>query len=835
MPEKGLHKFFLGIVLPSILAICLFVVSIFALILPAYENTIMDKKKEMIRELTNTAWSLLEEFNLEHMNLNYSLEEAQQMAASRIEKIRYGGEYKDYFWIIDEHPTMIMHPYTLELVNTDLTDYKDPNGKRLFVEAVNLVAEQGEGYIDYMWQWKDDSSRIVPKLSFVKGYQQWGWIIGTGIYLEDVREEIRALKNRLLKLSLIITLFISIILLFSIRQSHRIENERKDAETRLKLSRQKYKSLVEASTEGTLMILNHKIIFSNLKFSQMAGCDNEHIASLRFEDLFLADWNKIAASFDDPEKSISLETKIRCSDLTEKEVIISVSRIKYADEDGYIIITKEITQQKQTTNETEYLSQELQTMLLLMNQPIRHYVTGFIKCHLNTTIHDAAVLMTRKNQDVILIQGESEFIGIINNSDLKKRVIAENRNIQRPVSEIMTSPVCTIQDNALLFEAILRFSREGISHLGVKNDNGELYALIRYQDVTAIFQNSVSYLVREIETAEDIGQLKKIHNRLPVLIGALIDSGDKTPNITRIITAVSDAITSRIIALAIDTLGNPPCDFAFMVMGSEGRMEQTLSTDQDNAIVFQDLPKDEMKKAYQYFLQLGHVVSQNLNEVGYAYCKGNIMASNPQWTQPLAMWKEYFTGWIETSDPQSILDASIFFDFRYIYGTTGIVDELRTHVNHSLENKSVFFYHLAQSVTKFKPPLSLFGSIIGKNDAEDHVNLDIKKILMPIAGFIRVYALKNKVGKTNSLARVRELYTMQVITKSMHDELILSYNYLMQLRFRFQTLGILESRIPDNIVDINKLTHIEVATLKKVFAEIGNLQTKINFDFKGTL
>ncbi|MGD9327497.1 MAG: cache domain-containing protein, partial [Cyclobacteriaceae bacterium] len=149
----------------------------------------MDKKKEMISELTNTAWSLLEEFDNETLNERITQEEAQKAVVAKIEQIRYGDENKDYFWIIDEHPTMIMHPYRPELIRKDLTDYQDPNGKKLFVEATKLVNQDGEGFIYYMWQWKDDSTRIVPKLSYVRGYKPWGWIIGTGIYLEDVNEE----------------------------------------------------------------------------------------------------------------------------------------------------------------------------------------------------------------------------------------------------------------------------------------------------------------------------------------------------------------------------------------------------------------------------------------------------------------------------------------------------------------------------------------------------------------------------------------------------------------------------------------------------------------------
>lgn len=835
MPGKQLHKFFLSIVFPSILAISLFIISIFMLILPSFENTIMDKKKEMIRELTNTAWSLLEEYDHEAEKQNLSEEEAQKMAASKIEKIRYGKENKDYFWITDMHPTMIMHPYRSELKQTDLSDYADANGVKLFVKAVETVDTHGEGFIDYMWQWKDDSTRIVPKLSYVRGYKPWGWVVGTGIYLEDVKEEITVLKNRLLRISLLIALIIIIILSFVIRQSLNIENKRKDAEANLLLSRQKYKSLVEASTEGTLMIRNRAIIFSNIKFNKLLGYDSNEVLSLSFGDIFKIDWERVISSFDDPKKSVSLETQIKCKDQSEKDVILSVSKIKQAEDIGYIFITKEISRQKQIEKETEHLSEELQTSLLLMNQPIRPIIHDILKCSVDTCIRDAALLMTRKKRNVLFIHKENDIIGIINNSDLKKRVLATNLDAQKPVIEIMTSPVISIPDNALLYEAILIFKNKNISHLATKSENGEIEGVISYKNITGIQQNTLSYLIKEIEVAEDVEQLRKIYSKVPVLVNALIESGDKTQNITRIISSFSDAIVHRIIILAIEDLGKPPCEFAFMVMGSEGRMEQTLSTDQDNAIVFENQEADKLNVASDYFQKLGRQVCQNLNIVGYKLCDGDIMAQNPSWSQPLSGWKDYFSEWINTSDPQSILDASIFFDFRCVFGKDSLTDELRNHVNQSIDNKSVFFYHMAQSIVKFKPPLSLFGKIIDKNHSGDHINLDLKKILLPIVGFIRLYALDHKLLETNTLSRIKQLYLQKVIHKSMYDELVLSYNYLMHIRFKSQSESILNNKMPDNIIDITQLTHIEVSTIKKIFGEISNLQTKLNFDFTGTM
>ena len=234
----------------------LFIISIFSIIIPDFEDNILDKKHEMIKELTNTSWSVLAKYHKEEQDSILTREEAQAKAISRIEYLRYGKEGKDYFWITDMEPTMIMHPYRSDLDNTNLSEYADPTGKKLFVEFVKAVEKETEGYVDYMWQWKDDSTRIVPKFSFVKKFEPWGWIIGTGIYIEDVKLEIASMEKRVIKISLIIIGIIIILLLVIAFQSLRIEKKRQTAETELLKSREQYKKLVETTNEGIYLIVS---------------------------------------------------------------------------------------------------------------------------------------------------------------------------------------------------------------------------------------------------------------------------------------------------------------------------------------------------------------------------------------------------------------------------------------------------------------------------------------------------------------------------------------------------------------------------------------------------
>ncbi len=834
MSRHSNHNFFTHIILPSILAVSLFVISIFAIIIPNIERNLMDGKRETIAQLTFTAWSVLKEYGQKATDGSLSLKEAQQKAVSIIETMRYGSERKDYFWIIDNRPFMIMHPYRPELNGTNLSDYRDTQGKALFREAVSLVERQNEGYIRYIWQWKDDATRMVPKLSYVKAFPDWGWIIGTGIYLEDVREEIKALKQRLTVISLFIALIITLALTFIIRQSSRIEADRKTAEENLRRSRQKYKSLVEASTEGTIMMRHNKIIFANLKFSEMLGRGPDEIDSMEIDDFFEVHWSDVISRFSNPNKSVTLETKLKCADNKRQEVIISVSKVDDDGDEAFIVVTKIVTRKKKLEKDAKELSRELQLSLLLMNRPIKPFIKELLSCPPDATVEEAAVLMTRTNRTALFIRLDDNIIGTLDESDFKTRVLARKLLPTTDVSEVMSSPVVSISQEALLYEALLRFKDSNVTNLLVKNTQGSPIGVLSHTDALDMQHNSIRFTIREIEAAENIESLIRINGRTPVLVHALMQSGDKAGNIMHIITSISDALTIRLIQLSIETLGKPPCDFAFLALGSEGRREQTLATDQDNAILFPDVAEAESKNVYRYFNTLAKEVSSGLDKAGYRYCKGNIMAKNPKWTQPLTQWKGYFTDWINKGDPQSILDSSIFFDLRCIFGASHLVEELMRHIHHQAAHKPVFFHQMAVPIIQFKPKVSVFGAIVGEQKTKEGKLVDIKKIQMYITSFARLYAIKNQVHETNTLKRLEKLRTMGVITEKLHNELAVSYSVLVQLRLRFQSIAKQDNQPADNMIDMNKLTEIETTTLKKIHSELGNLQTQVSFDFKGS-
>ena len=298
-------------------------------------------------------------------------------------------------------------------------------------------------------------------------------------------------------------------------------------------------------------------------------------------------------------------------------------------------------------------------------------------CGAANTIKDAAILMKQHRCSSILIKQDGKFIGIATDQDFRNRVVAANLNISNPISDIMSCPLISISDHASVFEAFIKVMKSGIKHLAVTNNENTAIGVISNSDLINA-QGKLPFLfIKDITQATSYKEISKKQKQLPQSIYTLINEGAKAQNVNNFVTAITDAILDKLIKLAIQEIGRPPVRFAFMVMGSEGRKEQTLKTDQDNAIIYEDVDGGDHNSVNRYFLQLGEHVCNMLDKTGYDFCKGNIMAKNPKWCQPVSAWNKYFKEWIFNASSETLLKTSIFFDFRFGYGDIGLVDELR--------------------------------------------------------------------------------------------------------------------------------------------------------------
>ncbi|EFI35776.1 putative CBS domain and cyclic nucleotide-regulated nucleotidyltransferase [Desulfonatronospira thiodismutans ASO3-1] len=456
----------------------------------------------------------------------------------------------------------------------------------------------------------------------------------------------------------------------------------------------------------------------------------------------------------------------------------------------------------------------------------------FASCSEYASIKEAAALMRdQKKSAVVTMNALDQSIGLLTDNDLRSKVVSQNYPVHNPVKEIASRPLITLPEDSQVFEAIIMMMKHSVKHLVITDDRDNVLGIATEQDLLLAQGRSPVYLMREIQLAQTLEELKHRQLQVPGMIKSLMDSGARAGHLNRIITEISDAILKKIAAWTIDEMGHPPARFAFMILGSEGRKEQTLKTDQDNAIVYEDVEPEREEEVRKYFLELGDRICTRLDEVGFSFCNFGIMARNPKWCQSLGQWKTYFWDWIHQVEPEDLLHSSIFFDFRLGYGDKGMVNELRQYLFESLGKWKGFFRHFAENALHFKPPLDFFGNLVIKNTKEKKNCLDIKQPMQLLVDFARLYALKYFIAETNTLDRLEKLRQQGVLSGQDFDELSHAYGFMMLLRLSHQARMIVDDGKPaDNLIQPKMLTYIDRQSLKEAFKRIKTAQGKMRME-----
>lgn len=365
------------------------------------------------------------------------------------------------------------------------------------------------------------------------------------------------------------------------------------------------------------------------------------------------------------------------------------------------------------------------------------------------------------------------------------------------------------------------------------DDRGAALGVLAGSEILHAQRHALALLLSEVKAARFARELRESHARVPFFVKALLESGAAVEHVTRIMAAVSDAILARVIELAEAEVGPPPVPYTFLVMGSAARGEQTLATDQDNGIVYADVEPARREEVQARFLALGETICGWLEEAGYRWCPGGVMAGNPKWCQPLSRWKEDLTTYVTVSSPQDVLDVNIVFDFRPAWGEASHAAILRRHLRELLEApRPQFFFHLAESTLRFKPPIGFLGKIQPELPGGHAFN--IKSAIVPLVNFARMYALRHHYPEVNTLERVRRLRDEGVLLPSSHDELVRTYTALVEMRLSHQAAQWSAGIEPDNLIDLRKLTALERSVLKKAFAGITVFQARLETDFART-
>ncbi|HKJ64799.1 MAG TPA: DUF294 nucleotidyltransferase-like domain-containing protein, partial [Desulfopila sp.] len=348
-------------------------------------------------------------------------------------------------------------------------------------------------------------------------------------------------------------------------------------------------------------------------------------------------------------------------------------------------------------------------------------------------------------------------------------------------------------------------------------------------DIMVLQGNSPFYLYKEVSKQRSIEGIYPLVSKVPELIRHLINEGGKAGNISRMISILNDQIVRQILMLLEKEMGPPPVNYCWLLMGSEGRREQTFLTDQDNGIVYADpYCEEERNRAEDYFGELAEKAIRHLLKCGYPPCPGNVMACNPSWCRPFSAWIKYFNGWTGEPTAQELLDAGIFFDFRAGYGDEKLAVSLRNHLIDITPRRQQFLAIMARQCQSIRIPLSFFKNSIVERDGEHKNRLDIKlRGLQPIIGFARVLALKYGLKETNTISRLQALQSDGYLPVDIGNAAIRAYELQMQFRIFHQLEQMEENHSPDNYIEPRKLTEMERTMLKDAFEVIEKLQNTL--------
>lgn len=451
-----------------------------------------------------------------------------------------------------------------------------------------------------------------------------------------------------------------------------------------------------------------------------------------------------------------------------------------------------------------------------------------------SSVREAATTMDAYKVGCLLITGDQgQHIGLITDRDLRTKVVSQGLDYATPVNQIMSSPVQTIPAHTLCFDALLEMMKRRVHHL-VLEKRGEIMGVLSGHDLMVTTGSSPLALVREITSVRKIEGLYDISLKSPRVVASLIYEGAKSSNVTRMITLINDYILDRLLALLQEELGPPPVPFCWLLMGSEGRREQTFRTDQDNGLIYADpLNPDQAAECQLYFRNFGTMAIEHLVACGFPRCNGGIMASNHKWCQPYSVWRGYFDNWISAPEPQEVLNATIFFDFRGGYGELELAQRLRKHLMEKVKGKEVFLRYLAKDTLTTPSALTFFRNFAVERSGEYKDKLDLKhKCLVPFIDFARVMSLRNGVPETNTLGRYQMLEENQAISHSLYQQVTQAIEFQMQLRLLHQQMLHEEGLEPDNYINPEDLSEMERRTLKETLQVIGDIKAHLKNEFR---
>jgi CBS domain-containing protein len=462
-------------------------------------------------------------------------------------------------------------------------------------------------------------------------------------------------------------------------------------------------------------------------------------------------------------------------------------------------------------------------------EPARDVLT----CQPGTSIREAASMMGRRNVgSILIVDDERKPLGIVTDSDLRTKVVAAGLDVETDIADIMSSPVLTVDDQATLSSMIATVMRKHLHHFAVTEDgtpHTRVTGIVSEHDILKTQGSHPTVILSELSRAKSRDQLRALRDQAEDLLRQNLEDEVGMGFLSNMISEINDTLIRRAIRLSLDEMPEPPVPFCWLALGSEGREEQLLRTDQDNAILFGD-PEDDSEGVSKYFLELGERVVEALVEAGFHRCPGDVMASNPKWNQSLSGWKGHFREWVQEPENIAVMHTNIFFDFRPVWGDTQLASTLKKYIFELIDANQMFLAFLARSAVQNPPPLSFFRNVVVERSGEHEDAFDIKaRAMTPLADAARILIYDFGIELYGSTAeRWQAIAQANDNLSRLAGEAAMAYEILMRIR----AIEGLSRGNSGRYVRIKELNKLERQTLKNTFSVVKDVQLMLTSRYR---
>jgi CBS domain-containing protein len=454
-----------------------------------------------------------------------------------------------------------------------------------------------------------------------------------------------------------------------------------------------------------------------------------------------------------------------------------------------------------------------------------------------TAAHGETIRTVVKNmydQDVdaaVIINGNKGPTGIFTMRDLLRKVVVPGGDLNGAVENAMTASPTTLPVTALGYQAAMIMAEEGFHHVVVE-EGGKLAGIVTERDLFNLQRVSLAQINAEIRSAVDLDRLKNCCRDIELLAENMLVQGVTADQITQIISTLNDQVIGRVLNLELNNENFDGIKVCWIALGSEGRLEQTFATDQDNAIIFEATNGTLPEEVRQRLLPVALRVNKAMDKVGFPLCKGNIMASNPACCLSYKEWQQKFMNWMEMPTPEAILNSTIFFDFRQLYGEHELSDRLRLWLSNAAKGQSRFFHLLAENALQRTPPLGFFRDFIVEDHKEHPNTIDIK--LNGVTMFVdaaRCYALACGVTRSNTKQRLMTAGDLRKWPQSEVNAWAEAFSFLQTLRIRHQFELQRNGNQSHNRINPYELNNLDRKFFLEALRQAGKLQKQLSADF----